>query len=348
MKASEKTALRRGGIELTALGLGCAQMGGMYRDVSLSDCQALLAAAWDAGVRYFDTAPYYGFTRSERRLGALLDGRPRDAFVLSSKAGRLMLPDAGVGATEGEWMHPLPFRPTYDYSHDGIMRSFEASQQRLGQLRIDILFVHDIGRMTHGERHAHTWEQLTTGGGFRALGRLRDENRVGAVGLGVNEWEVVDDAMQAFDIDVTMLAGRYTLLEQTSLAMLDRCQRHGNAIVAAGVFNSGILVGTGKFNYADAPAEIVARTARLRTCCERFGVPMAAAALQFPLHHPAVVSCVVGARSADQFRGNVAWLETPIPPAFWQQLKQDGLLHESAPVPVPVPVPAPAPVPVAG
>ena len=333
MKAHDRRVLPRRDVSLTVLGLGGAQMGGMYRDVSLSACQDLVAEAWQAGVRYFDTAPYYGYTRSERRLGALLDGYGRDGFVLSTKAGRLMVPDATVGAEEGEWVRPLPFRPTYDYTHDGILRSFDASGQRLGVLRTDILYVHDIGRMTHGDRHEHYWDQLTRGGGFRALGQLRDEGRVGAVGLGVNEWEVAADAMDAFDLDVTMLAGRYTLLEQGSLGFLERCAREGVAIVAAGAFNSGTLAGNSKFNYRDAPAEVVARTERLRAVCDSFGVPLQAAALQFPLHHPAVASCVVGARSAEQFGGNVRSLETPIPPGFWDRLKRDGLLDEAAPTP---------------
>lgn len=304
-------------------------MGGLYRSASLADCQDTADAAWDAGVRYFDTAPYYGYTRSERRVGAILDGRR--AFVLSTKAGRLMVPDAAVGADEDGWVSPLPFRPVYDYSYDGILRSFDASQQRLGLIHIDILYVHDIGRLTHGDRHEHHWSQLTDSGGFKALGALRQGGQVGAVGLGVNEWQAVADAMQAFDLDVTMLAGRYTLLDQTSLPVLDACKRHGNAVVAAGVFNSGILAGTGKFNYRDAPAEIVQRVTSLQACCDAHGVPLPAAALQFPLAHPAVVSCVVGARSASQFRTNAGWLEQDIPAAFWRDLKARGLLDASAP-----------------
>ncbi len=331
MNVSDQRTLPRGGTVLTALGLGCAQMGGMYSDVSLEACRALLDAAWDAGVRYFDTAPYYGYTRSERRLGTLLDGRDRDSYALSTKVGRLMQPDPGVGETEGEWIRPLPFRPVYDYSADGIMRSVEHSLQRLGTIRADILYVHDIGRRTHGARHDHYWQQLTAGGGFRALERLRADGAVGAIGLGVNEWEVVAEAMDAIDLDVTMLAGRYTLLEQRSLPFLDRCRTRGNAVVAAGVFNSGVLVGNNKFDYGDAPPEIVSRTERLRACCGRFGVPLAAAALQFPLHHPAIYSCVVGARSARQVQTNVAWLHTPIPAELWAALKRDGLLDETAP-----------------
>ena len=331
MDVGDRRSLPRCAVSPTALGLGCAQMGGLFGAMPLHDCEETVQAAWEAGIRYFDTAPYYGYSRSERRLGAILDGLPRDEYVLSSKAGRLMVPDAAVGADEDGWVRPLPFRPTYDYSHDGILRSFEASQQRLGVLRIDILYVHDIGQVTHGDRHEHYWTQLTTGGGFRALGELRGSGQVGAVGLGVNEVQVVADAMQAFDLDVTMLAGRYTLLEQASTDFLDTCRRNGNAIVAAGVFNSGVLVGNNKFNYADAPADIVARVQALQQACDAFDVPLPAAALQFPRAHPAIVSCVVGAQSAAQMRTNIAWFRHPIPDAFWASLKQQGLIDPAAP-----------------
>ena len=295
MRASDRRILPRMNLALTLLGLGGAPIGGLYRSTSCADTEATVNAAWDAGIRYFDTAPYYGYTRSERRMGTLLCERERDAFIVSSKVGRLMVPDAGIGSDENGWINPLPFRPTYDYSYDAILRSFEDSRQRLGILRIDILYVHDIGRYTHGDRHDRHWAQLTKGGGFRALSELRSSGRVRAVGLGVNEWEVVHDAMQEFDLDVTMLAGRYTLLEQKSVSFLDECVRAKNAIVIAGAFNSGVLVGNNKFNYEDAPAEIVERVRVLKAACDEFGVPLPAAALQFPMAHPAVVCCVTGA-----------------------------------------------------
>lgn len=331
MNVGDRRILPRRAVAPTALGLGCAQMGGLFRTMSLRDCEETVQAAWDAGIRYFDTAPYYGYSRSERRLGAILDGFPRDEYVLSSKAGRLMVPDAEVGADEDGWVGPLPFRPTFDYSHDGILRSFEASQQRLGGIRIDILFVHDIGRLTHADRHARYWAQLTTGGGFRALDELRACGQVGAVGLGVNECGVVADAMQAFDLDVTMLAGRYTLLEQAAADFLNSCRRNGNAIIAAGVFNSGVLVGNTTFNYAEAPAAIVARVQALQRACDAFDVPLPAAALQFPQAHPAISSCVVGAHSAAQLRTSIGWFSHPIPDAFWASLKQQGLIDPAAP-----------------
>jgi D-threo-aldose 1-dehydrogenase len=334
INAGEIRTLPRSGLELTALGLGCSQLGGLYRPISWADSQALVDAAWAAGLRYFDTAPYYGYTLSERRTGMALSPRARDAFSLSTKVGRLMRPDAGVQPGEDGWAEPLPFRPTFDYSYEGIMRSHEDSLQRLGTARIDILYVHDIGAMTHGDRHARYWAQLTEGGGFRALARLRESGAVRAIGLGVNEWEIVVDAMNEAPLDVVLLAGRYTLLEQTALVpMLDACVRAETAIVAGGVFNSGVLAGNGKFNYGDAPAEVVDKVRRLTQVCERFDVPLPAAALQFPFAHPAVVSCLVGARSVAQLHQNIAWLERPIPASYWQALRDEALIAADAPVP---------------
>lgn len=326
--------LPRVDLALTAMGLGCSQMGGLYRATSAQDVTDVFTCAWNAGVRYFDTSPYYGYTRSEHRLGALLAECPRDSFVVSSKVGRLMRPDPSVAPGDDNWAIPYPFRPHYDYSYGGVMRSFEDSLQRMGLARLDVLFVHDIGRMTHGEKHAHYWQQLTTGGGFRALAELRQNGQVTAIGLGVNEWEVVRDSMLEIDLDLTMLAGRYTLLEQTCLTpLLDTCVERGNAIVIAGVFNSGILAGNTKFDYSEAPAEVIDRVRALHSACVEFSVPLPAAALQFPMAHPAVVSCVVGTRTATQLQQNLDWFELPIPGALWQALHDRGLVHPDAPLP---------------
>ncbi|MEO7495050.1 MAG: aldo/keto reductase [Massilia sp.] len=334
MRATATTRLPRSELALTKLGMGCAQMGGLYRPTSDEEARLAVDGAWELGLRYFDTAPYYGFTLSEHRLGAALRERPRDEFVISSKVGRLMRPDPSVRPGDNEWAEPLPFRPHYDYTHAGILRSHEDSLQRLGTTRIDILFVHDIGSMTHGDQHAHYWHQLTAGGGFRALEELRASGQVKAIGLGVNEWEVVHASMQECALDCTLLAGRYTLLEQTSLfPLLDDCARHGNAIVIGGPFNSGILAGSKKFNYADAPADIVARVDAIDAVCRAFDVPLPAAALQFPMAHPAVVSCIPGGRDLGQLTQNAAWFEQPIPVALWHELKVRGLIDERAPVP---------------
>jgi D-threo-aldose 1-dehydrogenase len=247
-----------------------------------------------------------------------------------------MLPDASVRPGDDAWAAPLPFRPAYDYTYDGVLRSHQDSLQRLGMAHIDILFVHDIGRATHGEQHAHFWQQLTTGGGFRALEQLRSSGQVKAIGLGVNEAQVVYEAMQECDLDCTLLAGRYTLLQQASLSpLLEACERQGNAIVIGGPFNSGVLAGNGKFNYADAPPEIMQRVAALEQACTEFGVPLQAAALQFPMAHPAVVSCIPGGRDLAQLRQNAAWFGLPIPAELWQTLKLRGLIDERAPVPAP-------------
>jgi D-threo-aldose 1-dehydrogenase len=334
VRANDTAALPRAQLRLTRLGMGCAPIGGLYRASSDGEARAAVDTAWDLGMRYFDTAPYYGFTLSERRLGMALRERQRDDYVISTKVGRLMRPDASVRPGECGWAEPLPFRPHYDYSYEGILRSHEDSLQRVGMDRIDILFVHDIGRATHGERHEHYWQQLTKGGGFRALEQLRSEGRVRAIGLGVNESEAVYAAMQECDLDCTLLAGRYTLLEQAALSpLLEACERQGNAIVIGGPFNSGVLVGNGKFNYEDAPAEVIRRVEAIAAVCREFNVPLPAAALQFPMAHPAVVSCIPGAADPAQLRQNAAWFDTPIPYELWQVLKQRGLLDERAPVP---------------
>ena len=332
MRANEKIALPRGGLELTRLGMGCAPIGGLFQAVGEEEARAAVDAAWDLGLRYFDTAPYYGFTRSERRLGAALAGRPRDEYVISTKAGRLLRADASVRPGDCGWADPLPYRPYYDYTYDGIMRSHEDSLVRLGVEHIDILFVHDIGRTTHRVLHGSYWRQLT-GGGFRALEELREDGRVRAIGLGVNEWEVVADAMEECELDCTLLAGRYTLLEQDALSpFLDNCQQQGNAIVIGGPFNSGVLAGARTFNYADASPAVMRRVEALAAVCREFDTPLPAAALQFPMAHPAVVSCIPGPRDVEQLRQNAAWFDMPIPPALWQALKQRGLIDERAPV----------------
>jgi D-threo-aldose 1-dehydrogenase len=332
MRASDQIVLPRGGLALTRLGMGCAPIAGLYQAVTESEARAAIDAAWDLGLRYFDTAPYYGFTLSERRLGAALRQRPRADYAVSTKAGRLLLPDTRVVPGACGWADPLPYRPHYDYSYDGIMRSHEESLARMGMEYIDILFVHDIGRATHGQLHAMYWRQLTSGG-FRALEELREAGRVRAIGLGVNEWEVVSDAMQECDLDCTLLAGRYTLLEQAALTpFLEQCQRRENAIVIGGPFNSGVLAGARTFNYADASDEVMRRVEAIAAVCREFDTPLPAAALQFPMAHPAVVSCIPGPRDVAQLRQNAAWFDLPIPPALWQTLKQRGLIDERAPV----------------
>lgn len=332
MQVKDRRRLRNRDVSFTLMGLGCAQMGNLYRWTSYQESLSAFEAAWDAGIRYFDTAPFYGYTRSERRLGTMLTEHQRDEYALSTKVGRAMVPDESVGPEEDAYAQPLPFRPVYDYTYDAILKSFEASRQRIGVFKPDILFVHDIGRATHGEKHEHYWTQLTKGGGFKALGELRDAGLVRAVGLGVNEWQAVSDAMDTFDIDVTMLAGRYTLLEQESLSMLDKANRHGVGIVVAGAFNSGLLAGNRKFNYAEASADILARVEILEAACKAEGVSMQAAALTFPLLHPAVVTVVSGGRNGEQMKANIGWFEEEIPASFWKTLKDKDVISVDAPI----------------
>lgn len=344
MNAHDTRVLVRTGQHLTTLGLGCAGLGNLFTAVSDEAARATVDAAWEAGIRYFDTAPFYGFGLAEHRLGQALRTKPRHAYCVSSKVGRLLDPiDRSVSwaepcVVEG-WDQPLPFRPRFDYRAVGMRRSVEDSLQRMGLAHIDMALVHDIGFATHGDKHDYYWEQLTQGGGFRELETMRSEGLIGAIGLGVNEWPVILNALDYIDLDCSLLAGRYTLLEQGALRpLMDVVLARGVGIILGGPFNSGILV-TGackdaKFNYGDAPTDIIAKVKRLETVCQEFQVPLAAAALQFPLAHPAIVSCIPGARNVKELHDILGWLNIPIPPQFWANLRQAGLIAETAPIPM--------------
>ena len=337
-KVAQRRTIGRRGLQVTGLGLGTAPLGGLYNDLSDEQAQATVDAALAAGVRFFDTAPHYGHTKAEHRLGDALRRYPRDQYVLSTKTGRHFVPrTTPYDGSEG-WQNPLPFEAIFDYTRDGILRSFEDSQQRLGIVEIDILLIHDIGRVTHGEKNPHYWKQLTEGGGFRALDELRSAGVVKAVGLGVNEGAAILEVMADFDIDCALLAGRYTLLEQATLDdLLPACEARGVSILLGGAFNSGILArgvqGDLKFNYVAAPKEVIERVARLEAVCREHDVPLAAAALQFPYAHPAVATVLTGARSVEELRENVASFERPIPVELWTALRDKGLLDPRAPVP---------------
>ena len=331
MQVSQRRKVTRGGLEVTALGLGCAAFGGLYRAAPLADAHAALQAAWDRGIRYFDTAPMYGLGRAEHILGDFLRGAATRASeaVVSTKAGRLMVaPRPGRAAQaapknpfDSGWVNGLNFVEVFDYSYDGIMRSFDDSQQRLGRPEIDLIFLHDIGRVTHGDRNEAHWQDLTSGG-FRALEELRAAGVIKGFGLGVNETAVIEAAMAEADLDCCLLAGRYTLLDRDGADLLDKTARRGVAIVAGGVFNSGILAGgDAKFNYVDAPAQVVHRVERLKAICASHGVPLGAAAIQFPLRHLGVTSVVVGARTARTITTSADWFETQIPDALWADIE---------------------------
>ncbi|MGR3590440.1 MAG: aldo/keto reductase [Limimaricola soesokkakensis] len=321
------------GLMLTALGLGSAPLGGLYDDVPRAQALAVLERAWELGIRYFDTAPMYGLTRSEHLVGHVLREKDEE-YVLSTKVGRLMTnaragrslpPEPPRNPLDPGFVNALPFREIFDYSYDAIMRSYDDSQQRLGLRRIDLLFVHDIGTVTHGEAHARHWQALTAGGGFRALRELKAAGDIKGFGLGVNEWQVIRDALEETDLDCCMLAGRYSLLDRDAEAgFLPLARARGVALVLGGVYNSGILAaprdGRRKFNYADATAEIVAKVEALRSVCDDHGVPLAAAAIRFPIRHPAVTSVVIGAKTPMQLQQNVDWFDVELPEALWADL----------------------------
>lgn len=342
-RLGERT-LPRTGQRVTALGLGGAPLGGLFAAVSDADARATVDAAWAAGVRLFDTAPFYGYGLSERRVGDALRAHPRDEWVLSSKVGRLLVPDP-PGAHGGTprrdvdaWVDPLPFRPVYDYRAGALRRSLEDSLQRLGTHRLDIALVHDIGTLTHGDANAAHWQALVEGG-FRELEAMRREGLVGAIGLGVNEWPVILAALEHVDLDVCLLAGRYTLLEQQSLEpfMATALQR-GMGVIVGGPFNSGVLAASdpqaGHFDYGRVPPEVLARVRGLARVCAAHGVPLPAAALRFPLAHPAVVAAIPGPRDARELADIVQWWHAPIPAALWRDLRAEGLVDPRAPVPV--------------
>jgi D-threo-aldose 1-dehydrogenase len=323
----------RTSVEVTELGLGCATLGGSRIAVSRQQAEAIVGAAWAAGVSYIDAAPYYGVGQAERCVGDAMRWVPRDEWVLSTKVGRLLRPRR-TAVEDTDRRDPLPFDTVYDYSYDGVMRSFEDSLQRLGLARIDILYVHDIGAMQHGrEAHPGLMRALRDGG-YRALEELRAADTVRAIGIGVNEREVLLEALEWGEWDAFLLAGRYTLLEQAPLDdLLPKCEKAGTSIVVGGPLNSGILAGRDTWNYKAAPREIVARVNAIEAVCDRHRVPLAAAALQFPLAHPAVAAIIPGPRNVEEFHANVRLLRHPIPAALWADLRAAGLLHPHAPTP---------------
>jgi D-threo-aldose 1-dehydrogenase len=329
----EKRRIGNTALEVTTLGLGGASLAGLGSGVPADQARATVSHARDVGINYFDTAPQYGYGRSEHLMGDVLR-EGHEGLVISTKVGRLLKTFKGERSAPHNWVDPLPFDQHYDYSYDGVMRSFEDSIQRLGIDAVDILYVHDIGTMTHGEQaNKPLWQQLVSGG-YKALRELKDAGLVSAIGLGVNEWQVLMDAFALGDWDVFLLAGRYTLLEQTSLdPFLTTCIKRNASVVVGGPFNSGILVGGSTFNYEKAPEAIVARVAALEAVCKEFGIPLPAAALQFPLTHPAVCNVLPGPRSPAELDGILEWWNIEIPDALWTTLADKGLLAEGTPVP---------------
>ena len=326
------------GLELTRIGFGGAPVGDLRRARSEAEARALLQAAWDAGIRYFDTAPMYGAGLSERRIGDFLRDRPRDRYVLSTKVGRLLVPDRAHALTAyaGD-RRAMPFRAVFDYSYDGIMRSYEQSLQRLGLERIDILYIHDLGHFSQGERYDETLRQALDGG-IRALIELRESGAVAAIGAGVNETPILEVLMDHARWDLFLLANRYTLLDQAVLdGFFERCARERVRIVDGAPLNAGILatgaVPGARYDYAPASEAILDKVRRIDAVCRAHGVPMIHAALAFPLGHEAVASIIPGPSTAAEFASNLAAYTTAMPEALWDELKREGLLHPDAPPP---------------
>ena len=330
------------GTLVSAVGLGGTGLGNLYRAVDDQGAQELVAVAHANGIRYFDTAPVYGLGLSELRLGRSLAGLPREDFVLSSKVGYRLEPLREGEHTWDLWAQSPPFRHEYDFSYDGALRSIEQSLHRLKLDRLDLVAIHDpdeaIGNDPGADPYSKSHFSEAMEGAYCALHRLREEGTIRGIGVGINQWQMLIEFARAGEFDYFLLAGRYTLLEQTCLhTLLPLCLERHISVVIGGPFNSGILasgaVENAYYNYAPATAEILARVRRLERCCIEFGISLRAAALQFPLGHPAVVSVIPGARSAAELRQNLAALREPIPSAFWDELRSRGLIDLVAPVP---------------
>lgn len=337
MKVSDKRKFGRVSLDVTAFAFGTAPVGNIFTPIDEATSDAMFQASWDAGVRYYDTAPMYGHGLSELRTGQSLRWKNRDDFVLSSKVGRILRPKRRSDIDFAPWNNAAPNEVVFDYSYDGTMRAFEGSLQRMALERMDICFIHDIDVFTRGADQPDVFKAAMDGS-WKALSKLRDEKVVTAIGVGVNEWEVCQAALEQHDFDCFLLAGRYTLLEQEALdTFLPLCGERGAAVVVGGGFNSGILatgaVPGAKYNYAPAPATIMDRVGRIEAVCRRHGVPLPAAAMQFVVAHPAIPSFIAGTRTVEQLQKNMDWFNHPISTDFWAELKAEGLLRKDAPVP---------------
>jgi D-threo-aldose 1-dehydrogenase len=326
-------------VSVTQLGLGTAEIAGLYRPVGDTDAVRLVRHAWDAGVRYFDSAPLYGYGNGERRLGLGLRGRPRDGFTISTKVGRLLVPRDDVppgaivdrqqrhGVDDAFYVGTPPVRPVFDYGRDAVTRSLEESLERLDVDRVDIAYIHDP------DDH---WEAAINGA-YPALHALREAGVLGAIGAGMNQAPMLARFAREGDFDVFMLAGRYTLLDQSGLdELLPLCLAKGISVIAAGIMNSGLLADPkpgALFDYLPASAALVDRARRIRDVCGRHGVGIRAAAIQFPLAHPAVAAIVAGVRSVDHFDDYPRLLREAIPDALWAELRAERLIAADAPVP---------------
>lgn len=341
-KLKRRAFTSRNGAELsfTELGFGTAPLGNLYAAVDEKAARATLESAWDAGCRYYDTAPLYGLGLSETRLNGFLRGRKRGDYLLSTKIGRLLSlckPDERTGI--GKFFDTPARREVFDYSYDGVMRSLEFSLERLGLDHIDIVYAHDVDIFTHGSKAASDKRIAELmNGGYKALAKLRDEKVISAIGAGINEWRVAETLARAGDFDMFLLAGRYTLLEQEALeSFLPLCLEKKIGIALGGPFNSGILATGPKpgafYNYDIAPPAILERVKKIERVCRAHGVKLAEAAIRFPLGHPAVMSVIPGGKKPVEVRRNAQMLRTKIPAALWRDLKAGGLMRQDAPTP---------------
>ncbi len=328
----ERRRVGQTNLTVTRLGFGAAEIGGLYKAVTPADAESTIRHAWDIGIRYFDVAPLYGFGMSESRLGRVLREVPREAFVISSKVGRLLrIPSSEAGGSTDRYVDTFvdapPLRPIFDFSRDGILRSIEETLERLGLARLDIVYLHDP------DDH---WQEAIDSA-YPALERLRGEGVVGAIGAGMNQSAMLARFAREGDFDIFMCAGRYTLLDQSALDdLLPICVDKGIAVAIASVMNSGILADPGptaRFDYAPAALEWSERAARLQAVCDRHGVPLRAAAIQFPLAHPATATLVTGVRSRAHLDEYPLFMRSPIPGELWIELQEEGLIRADAPVP---------------
>jgi D-threo-aldose 1-dehydrogenase len=333
--------LGRTDILVTALGFGSGTLGDRLEVIDEARADATVGAAWAAGIRYFDTAPFYGLGKSEHRVGRVLRTKPRDEFVLSTKVGRVLFPTRGEPSSDPiRWEGGLPFDLRFDYTRAGMLRSYEDSLQRLGLGRVDALLIHDLDLMFN--RTEEAWQarfrELDAGVGFAALSELKRSGDIRAIGAGINHTGMIPRFVERFDLDFFLVAMPYTLLSQEALEQeLPLCADRRIGVVIGAPFASGILA-TGprdgaSYAYQDAGAEVLARTRRIEAVCRRHGVPLGAAALQFPLGHPSVAAVIPGPNSPEQARQNVEWMRAGIPPDLWADLKSEGLLRADAPAP---------------
>lgn len=321
--------------DLPRFGMGTAAIGNLYAAVADEVADAAVAAALQAGVRYFDTAPYYGFGLAERRLGAAIEAHGGEAIV-STKVGRLLEPVDNPGHERHGFVGGDPFRPLFDYSYDAVLRSHEESLKRLRRQRVEVLLAHDLGEATHGvEADRHMLDFLD--GGYRAMTELKASGAIDAIGVGVNETAVVEHLLERVDLDVVLIAGRYTLLNQQAADRLfPICEAKGVKVIVGGPYNSGILARPGvaraeaRYDYLAAPAEVIWRAEAIERVCDRFGVPLPAAALQFPNRHPAVNCVVAGFGSKREVGEAVERLATPIAEELWEALEEQGLVRSGA------------------